>query len=216
MISPDWPAPPSVRSVVTTRAEGDMASAGGRQVLRAWLPEEPLWIKQVHGVRVFEKDSQDENLEADAAITRRRGSVCVVKIADCMPVLFADDAGTAVGVAHAGWRGLSAGVLENTLLKMKVAPRRLMAWLGPAIGPQAYEVGEDVRAAFAGYEDAFAATRAGHWNLDLYAVARRRLQIAGVGNISGGSFCTYSDRERFFSWRRDRDPERMAAAIWLT
>ena len=110
-----------------------MASAGGRQVLRAWLPEEPLWIKQVHGVRVFEKDSQDENLEADAAITRRRGNVCVVKIADCMPVLFADDAGTAVGVAHAGWRGLAAGVLENTLLKMKVEPRRLMAWLGPAL-----------------------------------------------------------------------------------
>jgi len=216
MISPDWPAPPGVRALVTTREDGDMASAEGRRALRAWLPEEPFWLTQVHGTRVFEKESQDENPQADAAMTRRRGSVCVVKIADCMPVLFADDAGTVAGVAHAGWRGLSSGVLEHTILKMNVAPQRLLAWLGPAIGPSAYEVGEDVRAAFAGDEDAFAATRAGHWNLDLYAVARRRLREAGVSNISGGSFCTHTDRARFYSWRRDRDPRRMAAAIWLT
>jgi len=132
------------------------------------------------------------------------------------PVLLADDAGTVVGIAHAGWRGLSAGVLEKTILKMNVEPQRLLAWLGPAIGPRAYEVGEDVRRAFAGHDYALAATRAGHWNLDLYAVARQRIQAAGVRNIFGGAFCTYTDRERFFSYRRDRDARRMAAAIWLT
>lgn len=216
MIDPDWPAPPQVRALVTTRVEGDMASAEGRQGLRQLLPNEPVWMRQVHGVRVIEKENSVENQEADAAITRRRGLVCVVKIADCMPVLLADDTGTVVGIAHAGWRGLSGGIVEATIRAMRVAPERLLGWLGPAIGPRVYEVGEDVRAAFAGHEYAFAATRAGHWNLDLYAVARQRLQAAGVRNIFGGSFCTYTDRERFFSWRRDRDAKRMAAAIWLT
>ena len=133
-----------------------------------------------------------------------------------MPVLFADEAGTVVGVAHAGWRGLSAGVLENTIAAMGVAPERLLAWMGPAIGPKAYEVGEDVRAAFAGHESAFTAGRPGHWMLDLYAVARRRLAAAGVRRVGGGGFFTYTERERFYSWRRDREPGRMAAAIWLT
>lgn len=216
MIDPDWPAPAGVRALVTTRAEGDMASAEGRQALRELLPGEPVWMRQVHGVRVIEKENSVENQEADAAITRRRGRVCVVKIADCMPVLLADDAGTVVGIAHAGWRGLCGGVIEATIRSMHVAPERLVAWLGPAIGPRAYEVGEEVRAAFTGHEDAFAATRPGHWNLDLYVVARQRIQAAGIRNIFGGSFCTYTDRERFFSYRRDRDSRRMAAAIWLT
>jgi YfiH family protein len=214
MIDPDWPAPPGVRALVTTRSEGDMASADGRQRLRELLPDEPLWIRQVHGTTVVKHPS--EKTEGDAAITRRRSTVCAVMIADCMPVLLADDAGTVVGIAHAGWRGLSAGVLEKTILKMNVEPQRLLAWLGPAIGPRAYEVGEDVRQAFAGHDYALAATRAGHWNLDLYAVARQRILAAGVRNIFGGSFCTFTDREHFFSYRRDRDARRMAAAIWLT
>ena len=216
MIEPDWPAPPGVRALVTTRDEGDMMSAEGRQHLHELLPEEPVWMRQVHGVRVVEKENALDDEEADAAITRRRGMVCVVRIADCMPVMLADDAGTVVGIAHAGWRGLSGGVIEATIRAMRVAPERLLAWLGPAIGPRAYEVGEDVRAAFAGCEEAFAATRAGHWNLDLYAVARQRLKAAGARYIFGGIFCTFTDRDRFFSWRRDRDPKRMAAAIWLT
>jgi len=215
MIDPDWPAPPGVRALVTTRAEGDMASADGRQRLRKLLPDEPVWMRQVHGNRVINREDFSRNEEADAAVTRKRGTVCAVKIADCMPVLLADDAGTVVGIAHAGWRGLSAGVLEKTILKMNVEPQRLLAWLGPAIGPRAYEVGEDVRRAFAGHDYALAATRAGHWNLDLYAVARQRIQAAGVRNIFGGAFCTYTDRERFFSYRRDRDARRMAALIWL-
>ena len=212
MIEPDWPAPSGVRALVTTRAEGNM----GGIALRVQLPLEPVWMTQVHGNRVLQAEKASPNEKADASFSRVRGVVCVVKIADCMPVLFADDEGSVVGVAHAGWRGLSAGVLENTIGAMGVAPQQLMAWLGPAIGPRVYEVGEDVRAAFAGHEYAFAATRAGHWNLDLYAVARQRLMDAGVRNLFGGSFCTYTDRERFFSYRRDRDAKRMAAAIWLT
>ena len=213
MIEPDWPAPAGVRALVTTRAEGDLGGAA----LRARLPAEPRWMKQVHGVRVLEKkDFSVKNPEGDAAVSSERNSVCVVKIADCMPVLFAADAGTTVGIAHAGWRGLAGGVLENTIRAMRVAPQRLMAWLGPAIGPRVYEVGEEVRQAFAGHEYAFVPTRPGHWNLDLYAVARQRLLDAGLRNLFGGSFCTYTDRGQFFSWRRERDAQRMAAAIWLT
>jgi YfiH family protein len=208
MISPDWPAPPGVRALVTTRAEGDL---GG-----AFLPANPAWMKQVHGNRVLPAEQASSHDEADASFTRVPGVVCVVKVADCMPVFFTDDAGSVVGAAHAGWRGLSAGVLENTVAAMGVAPGRLLAWLGPAIGPRAYEVGEDVRAAFAGHEFAFTPARPGHWYLDLYAVARQRLADAGVRNLFGGSFCTYTDHERFFSWRRSKDAGRMAAAIWLT
>ncbi len=171
---------------------------------------------QVHGNRVLQAEKASPHEKADASFTRVHGVVCAVKIADCMPVLFADDDGSVVGIAHAGWRGLAAGVLENTIKAMRVSPQHLMAWLGPAIGPRVYEVGEDVRAAYAGHEYAFAVTRAGHWNLDLYAVARQRLLAAGMRNLFGGSFCTYTDQERFFSFRRDRDARRMAAAIWLT
>jgi len=214
LIRPDWPL--DVGALATTAAMGDMAGDPGRGRLRALVPNEPRWLHQVHGAEVIDADRTTSVVKADAAVARERGTVCVVKIADCMPVLFADDDGSVVGIAHAGWRGLSAGVLERTIGAMGVAPQRLMAWLGPAIGPRVYEVGEDVRAAYAGHEYAFAATRAGHWNLDLYAVARQRLQAAGIRNLFGGSFCTFTDGERFFSYRRDRDARRMAAAIWLT
>src|SRR5688572_9989426 len=134
-------------------------------------------------------------------------------VADCMPVLFADDAGTVVGAAHAGWRGLAAGVLEATMDAMEVPRDQLHAWLGPAIGPQAYEVGEDVRVAFSSYPHAVVPTRPGHWLLDLYAVAHEKLK--GLKSVSGGGFCTYSQPERFFSYRRDRARERMGAFVWL-
>lgn len=215
VIRPDWPAPPGVRALVTTRAMGDMAGAG-RAVLRPLLPEEPAWLKQVHGTAAIDLDKQRPPAEADAAITRTRGKVCVVGAADCMPVLLADEAGTVVAAAHAGWRGLSGGVIEAALQAMRTPPEAVLAWLGPAIGPRAYEVGEDVRAAFAAYPEAFSTpTRPGHWLLDLYAVARRRLAAAGVAKVHGGGFCTHSDPERFFSFRRDRTKERMAALIWL-
>jgi polyphenol oxidase len=211
VIIPDWPAPPRVRALVTTRDFGDLADEGARRKLRALLPAEPLWLRQVHGNRVVEMGEQ--NLDADASISRQPASVCVVKAADCMPVLFADEAGTTVAAAHAGWRGLAGGVLEATVDAMGVPRQNIVAWLGPAIGPQVYEVGEEVYSAFSKYPQALAPTRPGHWLLDLYAVARDKL--SGLKAVSGGGFCTYTERERFFSYRRDRSGARMAALVWL-
>jgi polyphenol oxidase len=203
MIELDWPAPARVRGFVTTRTSGEGLTR---------LPNAPVWLKQVHGTAVADMDLRDMNV-ADAAIARTPGVVCSIKTADCMPVFFTDEAATVVGIAHAGWRGLSGGVLENTVEKLQA--KKPLAWMGPAIGPRVYEVGEDVRAAFAGHEYAFAPTRPGHWNLDLYAVARRKLEVLGV-RVFGGGFCTYSDPARFFSYRRDGSSGRMLAFIWLT
>jgi polyphenol oxidase len=200
-----------VRALVSTRDVGDVKDPAVRQKLRALLPAEPAWLKQVHGVRVIDLDSESVR-EGDAVLSRRKGVVCGVQMADCMPVLFADEEGTTVAAAHAGWRGLAAGVLEATVEAMGVAPARVHAWLGPAIGPLVYEVGEEVRAAYRGHEAALTPGRPGHWLLDLYAVARRKL--AGLKSVSGGGFCTYSE-QRFFSYRRDRTASRMGAFIWL-
>jgi YfiH family protein len=216
MIEPDWPAPARVRALVTTRDMGDMAGAG-RASLAGRLPSEPAWLTQVHGIVVSEIDSSHRVLKADAAISRIPGNVCVIGAADCMPVLLTDEAGSVVAAAHAGWRGLSGGVIEAAVEAMQVPKGKVIAWLGPAIGPRKYEVGEDVRAAFASYPEAFSApTRPGHWLLDLYGVARARLRNAGVRSVYGGGFCTFSDPARFYSFRRDRTKERMAALIWLT
>jgi YfiH family protein len=212
VITPEWQAPPRVRALVTTRDFGDLADEAVQRKLRAMLPGEPGWLKQVHGKRVVDLDSSPPG-EADAALTRNARTVCVVKAADCMPVLFADEAGTTVAAAHAGWRGLAGGVLEATIGAMGVAPQKIIAWLGPAIGPRVYEVGEDVRSAFSNYPQAFVPTRPGHWLLDLYAVAREKLR--GLKAVSGGGFCTYTDTARFFSYRRDRTSARMVAVIWL-
>lgn len=213
MISPDWPAPARVRALFTTRDFGDLKDPAVREELRALLPGEPAWLRQVHGTRVIDLDSEAAR-EADASTTKRAGAVCVVQAADCMPVLFTDEAGTTVAAAHAGWRGLAGGVLEATVAATGVPRHKLLAWLGPAIGPRAYEVGEDVRGAFRDYEDALTPNRPGHWLLDLYAVARRKL--AGLKAVSGGGYCTYSEPARFFSYRRDRASSRMGAFIWLT
>lgn len=213
MIQPDWAAPARVRALVTTRDFGDLADEGVRRKLRALLPSEPAWLKQVHGKRVIDLDAHSPG-EADASVTRKPGTVAVVKAADCMPVLFTDVDGTTVAAAHAGWRGLAGGVLEETVKAMAVPPQKIIAWLGPAIGPRVYEVGEDVRAAFSSYPHAFVPTRPGHWLLDLYAVAREKLR--GLKAVTGGGFCTYTDNTRFFSYRRDRSSARMAALVWLS
>jgi len=219
LIHPDWPAPQGVRALVTTRAFGDMKSAASRARLRAQLPADPLWLKQVHGVRVVDAATAALGVEADASFASRGNVVCAVMAADCMPVLLADERGEAVAAAHAGWRGLSAGVIEATVAAMGVPAARLQAWLGPAIGPMAYEIGAEVREAFlakdADAASAFVPTRPGHWNADLYAIARRRLASLGVVRVSGGGYCTYTDKERFYSFRRDQAAERMAALIWL-
>ena len=213
LIRPDWPA--RVGALVTTVAMGDLATEEARARLRGLLPGEPRWLHQVHGAQVVAADGVSDPPKADASYTRSRGTVCVVKVADCMPVLLADEAGTVVGAAHAGWRGLAAGVLEATIDAMRAPPGELNAWLGPAIGPKVYEVGEDVRAAIGEPATAFKPTRPGHWLLDLCAVARARLEAKGVRRIYGGGYCTYTERERFFSYRRDRGQKRMAAAIWI-
>ena len=208
-----------MRGLVTTRALGDMKSAQGRALLQQHLPGEPKWLKQLHGISVVDAASSAIGVAADASYTRNPGVVCCVMAADCMPVLLAHDGGEVVGIAHAGWRGLCAGVIEAAIGAMGVPAGRILAWLGPAIGPVAYEVGEEVRAAFVDRDArsavAFQPTRPGHWHLDLFAVARQRLAAHGVARVLGGGLCTASDPSRFYSWRRDRARERMAAAIWL-
>ena len=166
VIRPAWPVPQNVRAVMSTRNTSDAE-------LRAMLPEEPAWLRQVHGTRVVDQDVLTPNAEGDAAVTRKSGRVCAVRVADCMPVLLADERGSVVAAAHAGWRGLCAGVIENAIGAMATPGKDLIAWLGPAIGPKVYEVGDEVRAAFR-EKDAFSATRPGHWLLALYAVARLR------------------------------------------
>jgi YfiH family protein len=212
LILPDWPAPPNVRAVMTTR-NTDQAD------LRALLPAEPAWLRQVHGTRVVRLDQVVSSPQADAAVTGRRNLVCAIRVADCMPVLLADESATVVGAAHAGWRGLSSGVIENAVHAMGIAAGELLAWLGPAIGPKVYEVGEEVRSAFlsrdVAAEAAFSPARRGHWLLDLYAVARQRLRSCGVERIFGGNYCTYSEPQRFHSYRRDGTTSRMAAYVWL-
>lgn len=238
-ITPDWPAPPRVHAATTTRIGGssrapfDSLNLGARtgddalsvtdnrtrlaQALR--LPQTPRWLVQVHGVRVVSAGTVDRDAtRADASVTDQPGIVCAVLTADCLPVLLCDRTGTQVAAAHAGWRGLAGGILENTVAAMTGPPEEIIAWLGPAIGPHAYEVGDDVREACLladpGAGDCFRAVREGHWLADLYALARRRLSSAGVGSIHGGGLCTYADTERFFSYRRDGRTGRMASLIW--
>jgi YfiH family protein len=213
LIRPDWPAPPNVHAVMTTRNSSEAE-------LRALLPAEPARLRQVHGVQVVDLDRCDSSREGDAATTRKPNTVCAIKVADCMPVLLAHDAGSVIGAAHAGWRGLSAGVIEATIAAMALPGNRVIAWLGPAIGPKKYEVGDEVRDALvrrdAAAAIAFSPTRPGHWLLDLYTVARQRLRSLGVERIFGGGYCTHSDAHRFYSYRRDGTSGRMEAFLWIT
>ncbi len=238
LIRPDWPAPRNVRAFSTTRRGGVSSGsfeslnlgehvgdtpahvAENRARVQAVLgAAEPHWLRQVHGVQVARLDG-DPAQEADAAVTARTGQACVVMTADCLPVILCDRAGTRVAAAHAGRRGLSAGVLEAVIVAMDAPPGELLAWMGPAIGPQAYEVGEEVRAAFLAHSpqaaQAFRPGRtAGKWWCDLYRLARQRLQAAGVEAVHGGGFCTHTEQERFFSFRRDGQCGRMGTFIWL-
>jgi YfiH family protein len=188
----------------------------GRQ---AELPEAPLWLEQVHGCDVVETAERTAGCRADAAIARRPRQVCAVLTADCLPLLLCDRGGRAVAAVHAGWRGLAAGVVEAAVGRLGVPARDLLCWLGPAIGPGAFEVGEEVRQRFVS-QDAAAATAFrfrdnGRWLADLYALARLRLEALGVASVDGGGLCTYSDAERFFSYRRDGTTGRMASLIWI-
>ncbi|MDD3352736.1 peptidoglycan editing factor PgeF [Zoogloea sp.] len=237
-ISPDWPAPVRVRALSTTRAGGvsqapyaslnlgthvgdrPEAVAENRRLLAAHLPAEPCWLNQVHGARVVDAAGPGGLPDADAAFARETGQVCAVMTADCLPVLLCDRSGQVVAAAHAGWRGLHGGVLEATVGAMAVPSSQILAWLGPAIGPDAFEVGEEVRARFMALDPASAkafrpAPAHGKWMADLYLLARQRLAALGVSAVHGGGACTVSDAQRFFSYRRDGTTGRMASLIWL-
>jgi YfiH family protein len=207
---------------------GDAAAAvaenRNRLRIAAALPSEPAWLTQVHGARVADLDVAATDTAADAApadgaLTRQGGRVCAILTADCLPVLFADEKGGAIAAAHAGWRGLAGGVLEATVRALGLPPRALLAWLGPAIGPQHFEVGSEVRDALLrsdpGAHGAFQANARGRYLADLYALARRRLERLGVERIYGGGACTYTDADRYFSYRRDGETGRQATLIWL-
>lgn len=259
-LRPAWNVSPRVRAFVTTRAggvslppygrwAGDREAAGGlnlglhtgddpahvecnRARLLSLAGARAAWLEQVHGDVVVRADEVplDVPVRADASVTAVPGVACLVMVADCLPVLLCDPLGRAVGAAHAGWRGLAAGIIEKTARRVaalaQCAPATLHAYLGPAIGPAAFEVGDDVRAAFlaaAGQEEQAATARAfvprggtsGKHLADLYALARLRLARLGVSEIAGGDLCTVTDRERFYSYRRDRVTGRMAALVWL-
>lgn len=245
-IEPDWPAPDSVLALSSTRAGGhseppfdsfnlahhvgDSAAAvsANREALAQALPAGAAvqWLSQVHGTRAIQAGGSEIYPTADASWSREPGQACAVLTADCLPVLFCSTGADVVAAAHAGWRGLLAGVLENTVFAMGEPPERLLAWLGPAIGPAAFEVGPEVRAAYlnaaspaemAATDRCFSPnmTNPGHFFADLYALARLRLCAAGVARVWGGNFCTYSDPTRYFSYRRDGETGRMASIILL-
>jgi YfiH family protein len=196
----------------------DVAANRAELQALASLPSAPRWLRQVHGTRVVVEPGDDAP-EADAAVSRTPGTVLAILTADCLPVLFAADDGGEVAAAHAGWRSLSAGVLENTVAAMRTPAAKLRAWLGPAAGPEAYEIGEEVRAAFLAHDanaaSAFVATRPGHWRVDLYALARQRLAALGVTDVVGGDHCTISEPAHFFSHRRDARTGRQASLVWI-
>jgi YfiH family protein len=250
-LAADWPASPRVRALTTLRtgagassppfdrfnlgnrsaADGDDPATVQRNrdelAARLALPSPPHWLRQVHGVQVlrFERPPAAAGIDAeptaDAAVTAVPGVVLAILTADCLPVTFAARDGSEVGAAHAGWQGLAGGVLEATVAALRTPPAHLQAWLGPAAGPQVYEIGENVRDAFLGHDpaaaSAFVATRPGHWRVDLYALARQRLAAAGIdpAQVHGGGLCTISDAQRFFSYRRDRRSGRMATLAWI-
>ncbi|MBI3187660.1 MAG: peptidoglycan editing factor PgeF [Gammaproteobacteria bacterium] len=234
----NWPAPANVRAGVTTRQGGvsvapydgfnlathvgdnPAAVAQNRALLRTTLklPAEPVWLEQVHGVAVVNA-ATTKIFCADASYASEKNIVCTVMTADCLPVLICNRAGTKVAAAHAGWRGLHAGVIEASISVLQETPDNILIWLGPAIGPQAFEVGDEVRTAFVNdlpqTAAAFKATSPGHWLADIYQLARLRLARIGVNNVYGGDLCTYTDQQRFYSYRRDGKTGRMASLIWI-
>jgi polyphenol oxidase len=234
---PNWPAPASVRALQSTRSGGcspvpyasfnlgshvgdaPVLVARNRMLLAPLMPSEPVWLNQVHGTTVVNAAQASCLPQADACVSAQAGVVCVVMTADCLPVLLCDVAGSVVGAAHAGWRGLCDGVIEATVAAMQVAPQTLMAWLGPAIGADAFEVGAEVRAAFVAHAPEAAVAFTPHapdkYRADIYQLARQRLQALGVTQIYGGEHCTYRDPARFFSYRRDGVTGRMGTFIWL-
>lgn len=239
LIIPDWPLPPGVVACSSTRVGGvsvgpyeslnlgahcgddinDVEENRRRLFAAAQMPSKPVWLEQVHGHAVLRLTGEPyASKRADASWSGTPGTVCVVMTADCLPVLFCNQAGSEVAAAHAGWRGLCDGMLEATLASFNDRPENIMAWLGPAIGPQAFEVGDDVRDAFIAKDSqaasAFRPTGSKYF-ADIYQLARQRLTAVGITKIYGGDRCTFTEKDDFFSYRRDRITGRMASFIWL-
>lgn len=244
-IIPNWPAPANVKVLQTTRVGGvshapfeslnlgahvyddAIAVAKNRQLLSPYLPSEPVWVNQVHGVEVIDAAQSTCLQNADASFTTQANVVCVTMTADCLPVLLCDKAGTVVAAVHAGWRGLCDGAIEAAVNKLPVEKSEILAWLGPAIGPDAFEVGDEVRQQFMQHDPLAEKAFKPHgdhkinqkWFCNMYMIAQQRLNKLGVTQIYGGSisedFCTYTDEARFFSFRRDNVTGRMASLIWL-
>ncbi len=238
-IYPEWPAPARVRALTTTRVGGcsrapfhsfnlsirvgdDPAHVERNRALlreRAGLPGEPLWLRQVHGNRVIDAADSAPYTEADGSFVDQPGVVCAVLTADCCPVFLCDRAASRAAVLHCGWRGLVRGLIEEGVERFGLPGSELLAWLGPAIGPQAFEVGEEVYDAFVQLDaraaEAFARRPNGRWLADIYQLARQRLNAKGVNAVFGGDYCTVSQSDRFFSYRRDRVCGHMASLIWL-
>ncbi len=236
LIIPSWPAPENVKAIQTTRQGGvsqppynalNLAThvddlpkyvAQNRQLLNEYVPTEPVWLNQIHSTQVVDAAQSQCLVDADASYTNQPNVVCVTMTADCLPVLLCDQAGTTVAAVHAGWRGLCDGVIETTVDAMPVAANKLIAWLGPAIGPTAFEVGSEVRQQFIQHDlqasDAFL-PKGNKWLANLYLIAKQRLTVLGVSQIFGDVQCTYSDADRFFSFRREQNTGRMATMIWL-
>lgn len=238
-IQPNWPAPATVKAYTTTRQGGvsgapfnnfnlgdhvgddDNAVAQNRLLLRNTLQllAEPKWLKQIHSTQVILAEQITADTQADAAYTRQAKVVCAILTADCLPMLICDRAGTIVAAVHAGWRGLASGIIEQTIQTLQTPPADLLIWLGPAIGADVYEVGAEVRAQFITAdplaEQAFKANANQRWLANMYLLATLRLKHCGVTAIYGGDYCTYSDPERFFSYRRDGQTGRIASLIWL-
>ncbi len=221
-IQPEWPAPPQVKAFCSLRACGNMAEETQRLQLkeRLNLPSEPIWIQQVHGNTVIEARALHRGQEADASFTTEIGQVCAVLTADCLPILLCGPKGPQVAAIHAGWRGLANGIIGQTLKKLSLPPQQFLAWLGPAIGPLKYEVGAEVYEIFCAQsldnQKAFQKTSATTWLANLYKLARLQLRALGVSQIFGAEYCTYTENDNFFSYRREQGKTgRMASLIWI-
>ncbi|MFT7413675.1 MAG: YfiH family protein [Methylophagaceae bacterium] len=240
LISLDWPAPDTIKALSTTRQGGfslppydsfNLGTHVGDQlkiviknrdylVNVAQLPESPRWLNQIHGTRVINSNNWQLNIDADAIVSHEKNHICTIMTADCLPLLLCNKQGDTVAAIHAGWRGLAAGIIEKTLTEFRCAPQDIMAWLGPAIGPSHFEVGPDVYQTFTQHSakamQAFQQTDATHYLADIYVLARQRLAILGVNAVFGGDLCTATDKQRFFSYRRDDITGRMASMIWIS
>lgn len=225
VITPDWPAPSNVKAYTTTRhvwGHNDSRLPAERESLKELfnLPQDPVWLKQVHGTTAVEATPDKKETSADASYTQTSGQVCVILTADCLPILICDQSGNSIANIHAGWRGLAGGIIEQTLDCMCADSQNLMVWLGPAIGPEKFEVGEDVFTAFTSSHkqavNAFKPHTADKWHANLYALAKIRFAERGIRHIYGGNFCTHTQSDLFFSYRRDQGKTgRMATVIWL-